>query len=71
MRLSVNGEPRESEARNLDALWQAEAEAQGLDATPHGVAIALNGAVVRRRDWSATVLGEGDRVEIVRAMQGG
>ena len=36
-----------------------------------GVAVALNGAVVRRADWATTVLNPGDAVEIVRAMQGG
>ena len=36
-----------------------------------GVAVALNGAVVRRADWATTALNAGDVVEIVRAMQGG
>ena len=36
-----------------------------------GVAVALNGAVVRRADWTTTALRAGDTVEIVRAMQGG
>ena len=36
-----------------------------------GVAVALNGAVVRRADWPTTALTAGDVVEIVRAMQGG
>jgi sulfur carrier protein len=36
-----------------------------------GVAVALNGAVVRRADWATTALRVGDTVEIVRAMQGG
>ncbi len=36
-----------------------------------GVAVALNGAVVRRADWATTALSAGDVVEIVRAMQGG
>jgi sulfur carrier protein len=36
-----------------------------------GVAVALNGAVVRRADWTTTMLNAGDTVEIVRAMQGG
>ena len=36
-----------------------------------GVAVALNGAVVRRADWATTMLNAGDTIEIVRAMQGG
>ncbi|WP_018263149.1 sulfur carrier protein ThiS [Methylobacterium sp. WSM2598] len=70
MKLTVNGEARESEAATLDALWRDETAALDL-AGPQGFAIALNGAVVRRPDWAATALREGDRVEIVRAMQGG
>jgi sulfur carrier protein len=36
-----------------------------------GVAVAVNGALVRRADWATTSLAAGDVVEIVRAMQGG
>ncbi|POR41974.1 sulfur carrier protein ThiS [Methylobacterium sp. V23] len=70
MKLRVNGEVRESVAADLDALFREEAEETGLE-SPQGIAIALNGAVIRRRDWAATALSDGDRVEIVRAMQGG
>ncbi|WP_264049329.1 sulfur carrier protein ThiS [Methylobacterium flocculans] len=70
MRLTVNGEARESAAADLDALFREEAEETGID-DPQGIAIALNGAVIRRRDWNTTPLAEGDRIEIVRAMQGG
>lgn len=70
MRLSVNGEARECDALDLASLWRAETEGLEL-AGPQGFAIAVNGAVVRQRDWAETRLAEGDRVEIVRAMQGG
>ncbi|WP_407520545.1 sulfur carrier protein ThiS [Methylobacterium oryzisoli] len=70
MRLTVNGEPRDCEAETLDALWRQETADLDLPG-PQGFAIALNGAVVRRGDWAQTRLAEGDRVEIVRAMQGG
>jgi sulfur carrier protein len=36
-----------------------------------GVAVALNGEVVRRGDWDATTLSDGDAVEIVNAAAGG
>jgi len=36
-----------------------------------GVAVAVNEAVVPRRVWSSTVLRAGDRVEVLRAAQGG
>ncbi|NEU13861.1 sulfur carrier protein ThiS [Methylobacterium sp. BTF04] len=70
MRLTVNGQPRDCEAADLETLFQAEADETGIE-SPQGIAIAVNGRVVRRRDWAATALGDGDRVEIVRAMQGG
>lgn len=70
MKLTVNGHPREVEAEDLSALFRVEAEETGIE-SPQGIAIALNGTVIRRRDWETTPVAEGDRVEIVRAMQGG
>ena len=36
-----------------------------------GIAVALDGEVVRRSDWPATKLEEETGVEIITAMQGG
>jgi sulfur carrier protein len=36
-----------------------------------GVAVAVNGTVVPRAEWSSTRLSPGDQIEIVRARQGG
>ena len=36
-----------------------------------GVAVALDGEVVPRGSWDATELHEGQRVEILQAVQGG
>ncbi|GJE78363.1 MULTISPECIES: sulfur carrier protein ThiS [Methylorubrum] len=70
MRLTVNGEACEREVADLAALFAAEAEERGIE-SPEGIAIAVNGRVVRRAAWGATPVNEGDRIEIVRAMQGG
>ncbi|SFK63235.1 sulfur carrier protein ThiS [Methylorubrum salsuginis] len=70
MRLTVNGEACEREASDLAALFAAEAEERGIE-SPEGIAIAVNGRVVRRAAWGQTTINEGDRIEIVRAMQGG
>lgn len=70
MKLIVNGEPRDTDAPDLDALWREETRELDL-AGPQGFAIAHNGAVVRKAAWRETPLGEGDRVDIIRAMQGG
>ena len=70
MKLLINGQPRESASINLVELWREETR-ELLVESPKGYAMALNGALVRKDQWSVTTLNEGDRVEIVRAMQGG
>jgi sulfur carrier protein len=70
MRLNINGEARDGAWSDLAALWRAETAELDLP-DPKGFAIALNGAVVRRAAWASTALNEGDRIEIIRAMQGG
>ncbi|MEV8402161.1 sulfur carrier protein ThiS [Streptomyces niveus] len=42
-----------------------------LTPAPSGVAAALNETVVPRGRWSATTLSDGDRVEVLTAVQGG
>ena len=41
------------------------------DVRPRGVAVAVNGTVVRSADWPAKQLSDGDRVEVLTATQGG
>ncbi|MGW7570562.1 sulfur carrier protein ThiS [Streptomyces tendae] len=66
MNISVNGEPREvAPGTALDTLVGT------LTRAPSGVAAALNETVVPRARWSATALAEGDRVEVLTAVQGG
>jgi sulfur carrier protein len=36
-----------------------------------GIAVAVNGAIVPRAEWSTKELQDGDSIEIVRAVQGG
>jgi sulfur carrier protein len=38
---------------------------------PRGVAVALDGEVVRRGDWDEREVPDGARVEVLTAMQGG
>ena len=64
--IRLNGTQEPLVARNV-----AELIAERSDTEGRGVAVALNGAVVRRADWNTTLLKCGDVVEIVRAMQGG
>ncbi|CAL9605237.1 MULTISPECIES: sulfur carrier protein ThiS [unclassified Streptomyces] len=66
MNISVNGESREvAPGTALDALVRT------LTAAPSGVAAALNETVVPRAQWAATALSDGDRVEVLTAVQGG
>ena len=66
MRVLVNGETRElPDAANVAEL------ASALGVGPSGVAVAINDEVVARSAWSATALQDGDRIEVLGAMQGG
>ena len=46
-------------------------EEKAVDVAQRGIAVAVNGQVVPRAAWAETPLRPGDRVEIVRARQGG
>ncbi|SFC73014.1 sulfur carrier protein ThiS [Streptomyces aidingensis] len=64
--VSVNGEPRRlPPGTSLAALVGELTQARG------GVAAAVNETVIPRADWAATALAEGDRVEVLTAVQGG
>ena len=66
MNVVVNGEPRvEPEGSTVEDLTD------GLGAARRGVAVALNDEVVARSAWAATPLHDGDRIEVLGAMQGG
>ena len=45
--------------------------ASGADVEARGVAVALDGQVVPRGEWSSTPLTEGGQVEVLTAVQGG
>jgi sulfur carrier protein len=64
--VKLNGEPRELP----EGTTVAQAVAQ-LTALGTGIAAAVNGDVVPRGSWAATLLRAGDQVEVVTAVQGG
>jgi sulfur carrier protein len=66
-RLKVNGVEEEVAVATIAELL-AE---RGIDPAVRFLAVAVNGAVVRRADWPASALAAGDRIEIVRPLQGG
>ena len=67
MTIRINGAPEPLVARTVAELIAAKSDMPA----GRGVAVAVNGRLVRRADWAATALEPGDAVEIVRAMQGG
>jgi sulfur carrier protein len=64
----LNGERSELEA---GATVAVALDLLGLEADARGVAVAVDGAVVPRSAWQTLVLGDGARVEVLTAMQGG
>ncbi len=67
IRLRVNGAEEEVAAATVAELLAA----RGVEPTARFVAVAVNGAVVRRAEWPSRPLAAGDAVEIVRPLQGG
>jgi sulfur carrier protein len=66
--IRVNGEssqlePGETVAGALASL--------GIQGDARGVAVAVDGEVVRRTEWESFELPDGARVEVLTAMQGG
>jgi sulfur carrier protein len=66
-RLKINGVDEEVAASTISQLLVA----RGIDPTARFLAVAVNGAVVRRATWDEAALQAGDAVEIVRPLQGG
>ena len=64
--VTVNGEAREVPAGTTVAELVA-----AVTELAAGVAAAVNDEVVPRRCWPGTQLRDGDRVEVVTAVQGG
>ena len=66
-RLKINGIDEDVAAKTLAQLLAV----RGIDPGARFLAVAVNGAVVRRASWGETELNAGDAVEIVRPLQGG
>ncbi|WP_214403320.1 sulfur carrier protein ThiS [Pseudonocardia lacus] len=66
MQVWINGAGHE-----LPAGARVAAVLDVLGLPGRGVAVAVDGELVRRADWPMTPLAEGARVEVVTAVQGG
>ncbi|WP_236796450.1 sulfur carrier protein ThiS [Amycolatopsis sp. GM8] len=66
MEVQVNGDWRAfPDGTTVAGLLEA------LGTLPKGIAVALEGEVVRRGDWAEVVVPAGARLEILTAVQGG
>lgn len=64
--VTINGEACQlTDDATVDALVEERAPSR------RGVAVAVNETVVPRSTWAATRVREGDRIELLRASQGG
>lgn len=68
MNVVVNGEPRELPG---EATVASAVAAAGEDLGGRGLAVAVDGDVVPRGQWGERSLEDGQRVEVLRAVQGG
>jgi len=68
MTVELNGEPVELES---SATVAAAVEIAAAARDARGIAVAVDGEVVPRSAWDATPLAEGQRVEVLGAIQGG
>jgi sulfur carrier protein len=66
-RLRINGVDTEIAVNTVAELLVE----RGIDPQVRFLAVAINGAVVRRAEWAAQALAPGDHIEIVRPLQGG
>jgi sulfur carrier protein len=54
-----------------DATVADAVKAVGVNGETRGVAVAVDGEVVRRADWVTTPLADRQAIEVVKAVQGG
>ena len=66
--IELNGRPTEvpTGATVADAVAEA-----GVDGERRGVAVAVDGEVIRRAEWGKRELRSDQTVEVLRAVQGG
>jgi sulfur carrier protein len=63
--IRVNGEDQPFVTESVEELLGR------LSVEPRGVAVAIDGEIVRRSEWSDTFIADGSAIEIVTAAAGG
>lgn len=69
MEITLNGDKKITLSDN--ALLTAVFPDLEIEITTPGIAIAVNSKVISKSRWELYVLKDGDKVEVVRAFQGG
>jgi len=68
MIIQLNGESKEfNDGITVKTLIQQQTQTDSAT----GIAIAINGQIIRRTQWETTVFSWGDDVEILQAVAGG
>jgi thiazole synthase len=68
VRVELNGKPV---SLPDDASVATAVEASGAGSEQRGLAVAVEGEVVPRSEWERVALGDGQRIEVLAAIQGG
>jgi len=66
-RIRVNGQEEDVAVTTISELLVA----RGVEPTARFLAVAVNGSVVRRSQWSSNPRAPSDNIEIVRPFSGG
>lgn len=69
MEITLNGDKKITLSDN--AVLSAVFPELEIELTTPGIAIAVNSRVISKSRWQVYVLKDGDKVEVVRAFQGG
>ena len=65
MNVFVNQKAQETAATHVAGFVEE------LALPAEGIAVAINNRIVRRPEWETTLLAEGDRLTVIRAVCGG
>ncbi|MFU0568634.1 sulfur carrier protein ThiS [Gardnerella vaginalis] len=68
MQIVVNGET--AQVKDDLTIAQLVAQLYGSD-SGFGIAVAIGDDVLKRAQWESTIICDGDRIEILSAVQGG
>ena len=68
LQILLNGQPKALKASTEPTLLEFVTD---LGLKPDRVAVEINGAIIRRSQWAAVRLADGDRVELVQFVGGG